>query len=658
MQWLTPLTAVYAAAVTVPLLLLLYFLKLKRAERLISTTLLWKRAVQDLQVNAPFQRIRRNILLFLQMLLLIAILLALGKPVLSLTTGPGRRYVLLIDRSASMSAIDAGSGGASRLDTAKQQAKEFVRSLRSKEFFSLSTSADQVMVIAFDTHAKVMCNFTSDKPQLLSAIDTITAGHNRSLLSEAVAVARAFAQSPGVEANNRSSQEQAQLVLFSDGRIQDADQVVVSPGEMIFNRTGKSGDNIAITAMQAKRSYENPEQVSVFATLANYGTEQVTTDVQLSLNEDVRAVRSVPIPPRNTAGAGDANKPGKVAINLTLTRAEAGILEVRQLRADALSCDDAAWAILAPPKRLSVLLVTAGNVVLESVLRACPLARFEICSPSEFEQMDHALLSVEQPFDAIVLDNFSPAELPRCRYLVFGRPPDGIDVSVSGQLENQVIVDWRTRHAVLKYVNLVNLFAAKCYKMDLPRDADVLAEFNETPAIALLRRGGSIFLLAGFDVMQSNWPFEPSFVLFCYNALGFLGTEFGQEQQNNLQVGQPIVVDGLSPDTEAVISGPSISQGQLKANPSGSIRLPATDRVGVYNIELPDQQPKFFAVNLLDSAESNIEPVDQISLSGEQVKAEEHAGARANLPLWSFLVGLALVLACLEWWVYNSKVRI
>ena len=335
MQWLTPLTAVYAAAVTVPLLLLLYFLKLKRAEKLISTTLLWKRAVQDLQVNAPFQRIRRNILLFLQMLLLIAILLALGKPVLSLTTGPGRRYVLLIDRSASMSAIDAGSAGATRLDTAKQQAKEFVRSLRSKEFFSLSTSADQVMVIAFDTHTKVMCNFSPDKAQLLSAIDTITAGHNRSLLSEAVAVARAFAQSPGVEANNRSSQEQAQLVLFSDGRIQDADQVVVSPGEMIFNRTGKSGDNIAITAMQAKRSYENPEQVSVFATLANYGTEQVTTDVQLSLNEDVRAVRSVPIPPRNTAG--DANKPGKVAINLTLTRAEAGILEVRQLRADALS---------------------------------------------------------------------------------------------------------------------------------------------------------------------------------------------------------------------------------------------------------------------------------------------------------------------------------
>ncbi len=91
MEWLTPLTAIYAAAVSVPLLLLLYFLKLKRREQIVSSTLLWKRAVQDLQVNAPFQRIRHNILLLLQLLMLLAILLAVAGPILSLLAGPGRR---------------------------------------------------------------------------------------------------------------------------------------------------------------------------------------------------------------------------------------------------------------------------------------------------------------------------------------------------------------------------------------------------------------------------------------------------------------------------------------------------------------------------------------------------------------------------------------
>ncbi len=84
MEWLTPLTALYAAAVSVPLLLLLYFLKLKRREQIVSSTLLWKRAVQDLQVNAPFQKLRRNILLLLQLLMLLAILLAIAGPILSL----------------------------------------------------------------------------------------------------------------------------------------------------------------------------------------------------------------------------------------------------------------------------------------------------------------------------------------------------------------------------------------------------------------------------------------------------------------------------------------------------------------------------------------------------------------------------------------------
>ena len=84
MEFLTPLIGLYAAAAAVPLLLLLYFLKLKRQEMLVSSTLLWKRAVQDLQVNAPFQKLRRNLLLLLQLLALAAILLALAGPVLAL----------------------------------------------------------------------------------------------------------------------------------------------------------------------------------------------------------------------------------------------------------------------------------------------------------------------------------------------------------------------------------------------------------------------------------------------------------------------------------------------------------------------------------------------------------------------------------------------
>jgi hypothetical protein len=655
MEWLTPLTALYAAAAAVPLLLLLYFLKLKRREQLVSCTLLWKRAVQDLQVNAPFQRIRRNILLLLQLLMLAAVLLALGGPLLSRIAAPGRRFVLLIDRSASMSAADVKP---TRLDDAKKQAQLFVQSVGAQALFSLGAKSDLVMVIAFDDHPRVMCNFTSDKRQLAAAIEAIAPGHGGSSLAEAVVVARAFAQSPGLEPDSRTTQEPARLVLFSDGRIRDLENIVVSSDELVFNCTGDSGDNIAVTAMQARRTYESPDEINVFATLANYGSEEATCRVQLSLNADVRAVRSVAIPPRGQDGGPDANEPGKVALNFTLSHTDSAVVEVRQLEPDVLSCDDAAWAVVSPPRRLSVLLVTAGNIVLESALRASPIAKLDVRSPTEFDSMDHAALSVDQPYDVIVLDNCVPTSLPKCRYLIFGRPPAGSDVVAGEQLENQVIVDWRPRHPVLQYVNLTNLFAAKCFKMTVPRDAEVLAEFNETPALVLVRRQGSALLIAGFDVLATNWPFEPSFVLFCYNAVSFLGAETGQIQQTNLHVGQPIEVDGLAPDAVARISGPHFSEMEITATPGGSIRFPGNDRVGLYSVSIPDQPLKLFAVNLLDASESDIKPMRRITLSGNLVEARREPISQANFPLWPILVGMALALACLEWFVYNKKVRI
>src|SRR5437867_102687 len=110
MQWfptfLSPLTAAIAAAIAIPSLLVLYFLKLRRREMPIASTLLWKKAIQDLQVNAPFQRLRRNLLLILQMLLLCLLILALSRPVTFYQPGAGKNTVILIDRSASMSATD------------------------------------------------------------------------------------------------------------------------------------------------------------------------------------------------------------------------------------------------------------------------------------------------------------------------------------------------------------------------------------------------------------------------------------------------------------------------------------------------------------------------------------------------------------------------
>ena len=78
MSFLAPV-AFAALAIAIPILLL-YMLRLRRREVLISSTFLWRQVVRDTEANTPWQRLRRNLLLFLQLLILLLLVLALAPP--------------------------------------------------------------------------------------------------------------------------------------------------------------------------------------------------------------------------------------------------------------------------------------------------------------------------------------------------------------------------------------------------------------------------------------------------------------------------------------------------------------------------------------------------------------------------------------------------
>jgi len=655
MEWMYWQTAAIAAAAAIPLLVLMYFLKLRRIEAPISSTLLWKRAVQDLQVNAPFQRLRRNLLLLLQLICLILILLAVAKPMLHLAAGAGRRYVILIDRSASMSATDVDP---SRLDRAKREAKELVASLRGPSMFGLGDEGDKAMVIAFDADARVMCTFTADKEMLNRAIDSIEPRDGGSSLRKAVAVARAYAQSAGEENNNRPAAERAQLELFSDGRIDDAGGITIESGEVVFHRIGAAGDNVGVVQMRARRSLERREEVNVFATLANYGDLPVTRQVELRLNGDLLRVDEVRIPARTPGTAGEPDRPGRTAVSFTVNHPAGGVIEVRKLGGDPLAADDAAWAVLRPPKRLAILLVTRGNLAVERALHACSPGQLKVVSPEEFDKMDHDAMAVKGSYDVIVLDGCAPAKLPRGRFLVLGRAPPQLGAIAGEELTGQAVVDWRARHPVLQHVNLSNVYVARAARLKPPRDAVVLAEFADSPAMILLSRRGSTYLITGFDVLKSNWPFEVSFVMFCVNATKFLGLELAEEAEAGLKVQQAIEVRTGSADRAGKVVLPDGRSVKAKPDSSGTLRFARTDRVGLYTVESPDRPREVFAVNLLDEHESDIRPHDEVVFSGQAVQAAGGSGGKANRDLWPLLAVVAMAVVCLEWFVYNSKLRL
>ena len=96
-QFLSP-TTLALLALAIPILLL-WMLKLRRKDVMVSSTMLWSRLLRDREANAPWQRLRRNLLLFLQLLIVAALVLALARPFLPISAVATGSVVLLLDLS-------------------------------------------------------------------------------------------------------------------------------------------------------------------------------------------------------------------------------------------------------------------------------------------------------------------------------------------------------------------------------------------------------------------------------------------------------------------------------------------------------------------------------------------------------------------------------
>src|SRR5439155_14432627 len=124
MKFLAPAALLFA--LTLPVVVVFYLLKRKRVIRLVPSTLLWQKFLAETQASAPFQRLRKNWLLILQLILLTLAVLALARPFFKTQARPAQLRVVILDASASMQAIDESP---SRFERARSEALKWVDSL-------------------------------------------------------------------------------------------------------------------------------------------------------------------------------------------------------------------------------------------------------------------------------------------------------------------------------------------------------------------------------------------------------------------------------------------------------------------------------------------------------------------------------------------------
>ncbi len=672
MSFLAPL-AFWITAIVVPALLVLYFLKLRRRQEIVPSTLLWRRAVQDLQVNAPFQKLRKNLLLFLQLLILALGVTALARPIIETSVSDEHSVVLLIDRSASMNALE--EGGQTRFEMAKEQAIRYVKTLnrtRSRwwSFFGGAEAQARVMAIAFADRAVVVSPFTGSMTDVIDLIEKLEPTDGRTNMGEALELAEAYMMQTTLEQTPETAEQASRIVLFSDGAVSGVADVVLRAGSLTLIPIGQAGDNVGITALRIQRNYERPELLSTLVQLENFGPERVTTDVSVYIDGRLTTVQTIErlaaarARGEEAVGTGETGDEGpeisSAALSFEFPLETGGLLEARLSRDDALLVDNRAFVIVPPPRKLSVLLVSAQNFFLEAALQGLSLEKYDYLTPQQYENSpaEEIELNGQSLYDVVIFDKHRTSRLPSGNYVFLGAVPENEGITVEGELEDHSLQWWDETHPILRNVALDYVFAAQGLVLETPPRAEKLIEGPRGAVLFRYSNEGRHYLVLSFAIENSSWWGKVSFPKFVQNAVLFMGSGGALAEREPLRPGDPLRIP-LAAETEtARLACPDGTHVTLRADARGVARYAATHKVGVYQVEPGVPGRDRFAVNLESASESDISPRQSFELGGGATIEVGEVIRSATPEVWRWFIGAALLIAFFEWYVYNRRVVI
>ncbi len=249
-------------------LLLLYFLKMKRKPVQVPSTFLWRKSIEDLQVNSLFQWLRDNVLLLIQLLIVLFLIYSAMSFQIHGSTTTGQHYIIMLDNSASMSATDVQPN---RLEVARQEA------LREIDRHGAS---DHGMVIEFNSRASILQPYTNDKGLLRSAVQRIQQTQRLTRIDEALALADSLANphkssmnaavAPGDAVPGKERQYvdvqldaiAAAVHLFTDGGFGDGGNFRAGNLDLHYHRIGQPGtdvNNVGLVALERGARFGGPQ---------------------------------------------------------------------------------------------------------------------------------------------------------------------------------------------------------------------------------------------------------------------------------------------------------------------------------------------------------------------------------------------------------------
>jgi len=591
-------------------IILLYMLRLRRQEVPVSSVMLWEKLLRDREANAPWQRLRRNLLLLLQLLVLAALVLALARPFWPIPTIASGSVVVLLDGSASMLATDVEPN---RFTAATREVERLINSLSGQ---------DRMTII-----------LVGQAPTVLAA-----AANDRSLLRQALAEATALPVTADWEAafalaaGAAQGFQDATILLISDGGVRG--NLPPLPAELVYLPIGTASESLAISALATRPT---AAELQLLASVTNYGRQAQQTLLTLNVDGRLFDSRRLNIPARETTSLTWELPLGTMAVNAQL----------EPQGEDFLAADNQAWAVNQGGLDRRILLVTAGNLFLEQIFTVLPNLTSFKASPAAV-----ASQSLGDGFDLTVWDGVAlPEPLPDGDLLIINPQGENPLLRVTG-IFTATSLSRLSDSPLTQYVEWGDLRIRQAQQVAAPW-AETVIGAEGGPLLLAGERDGRRIVILTFDLRDSDLPLRIAFPILMANITEWLNP--GQiVERHNYQPGDLVALKPPPGSTAVIITYPNGRQHTLIPGEDG-LAINDTWLTGLYQLTLREpggERPGgYFAVNLFDPHESDIAVAAAVQIGETAVvqASDEDVGQRE---IWPWLALAALLLLMGEWWVF------
>ncbi|HEY7699004.1 MAG TPA: hypothetical protein VIE88_11345, partial [Vicinamibacteria bacterium] len=554
----------------------------------------WTRVLKERKRRSDFWRWLVSLLLALAAGLALAA--ALGKPEIEALSGKARRIAVVVDDSPTMDARTPS--GERRFDRALQIARGLLTE---------GSAASEYLLV--DTAGRLAGTEFGSRRTALDRLEGL-----RISLKET----SAFPASDPV----LFSDPQTEIYFITDGvMVRD-----VPSGVRVIS-VFQPVDNVGVTAFDLRPVPAEPNRFEAFLELTNHSAEPKRVALRVDGASGQAMQRAVSLAAGQVRGETfelEGFAPGPVRVLIDAPD-------------DGFELDNVAYAYLGSPRQARVVLVSAGNDYLETLLGLDPRVSLERVSPG-------SLADSAPPPDLFVFDGMAPASPPAApALLIHPGAASWLPVPSGQEIEKLSLAGTARKHPLMEHVDLGDVMVEKASLVS--RGAyQVVAGSDEAPLILATESPVRIAFVA-FALEDSNLPFQSSFPVFLANAVTWLsGTEVVPASLGTVAVD---VENGGVTD----IQGKGVPARASAGHTSFSPEAP-----GLYAVK-GSERKLMVSANLLSP---RISAVNASTLEGSEpgMPGSESRGSRGGGELWIGLVLFALALILLEWWTYHRRLTV